>query len=399
MAQSDLWAQPQVVCLCITELEPGGAEKNLVELATRLDRRLFRPEVVALKSAPSPNRSQLVTKLVAHGIFPKFLAARYLAGLPWTLARLRRHLNHIHPSVVQCFLFHANFLGAVAARLAKVPVVCAGIRVAERGKTWHLWAQALLRPLVTKFVCVSQATAQHLMDRCGIPASKMAVIPNGIDLTACDRTVPAEWKSWGLPPSADVILYVGRLDYQKGIDCLVKLAPQLVEPSPGCEPYLVVVGDGPLRPMVEKAAGSTDLGGRVRYLGWQADTLGLIRACRLLVLPSRWEGMPNVVLEAMACDRPVVATDVEGVSELLGEGAAIQAVPWGDWDVFVRRVRGILQDRQLAARLGQANRKRVESHFTVDRMVAAYQELWINCLKQKAVTGPGSGGSASRCPV
>ncbi len=382
---------PWPIVLCITELEPGGAEKICVELATGVDKKLFRPHVIALQSAPSPNRSQLITQLLAHGIYPQFLGARHFAHFPRTVVRLWRRVRQIRPVVMQGFLFHANFIGRLAARIGRVPVVCAGIRVAERSKRWHLWPELLLRELTDRYICVSRAAAAHLMVTCGVPSEKLVVIPNGIDAKACDRVIPVRWSDWGLPANADIILFAGRLDFQKGVDFLLRIAPELVAPQENMDPYLVIIGDGPLARAVGSAVASSELTGRVRYLGWQREPLAFIRAANVVVLPSRWEGMPNVVLEAMACGRPVVAMDVEGVSELLGENVSLQTVPWAESHRFPRQVRTILQNRQLAEELGRKNRERVEREFTVNKMIASYESVWLGCLAQcvrfsKAIT-------------
>lgn len=374
--------RPIRVSLCITELEPGGAEKNLVELATRADRRRFSIDVVSLKPAPPPDRSKLLTRLVAAGICPVFLGAKGpLTGL-LALTRLRRIFVHTKPLIVQSFLFHANLLSRIAARLSGVPAVIAGVRVAEKAKRWHLWAERLTQRWVDRYVCVSTGVAQHLVRHCRVPQQKTVVIPNGVDLRAIDEKPPVQWSQYGLPASADVILYVGRLDFQKGVDLLLKLAPQLIEAAPQTNPHVVIVGDGPDRSKVEAAVRMPDFQGRLHYLGWLTDPIPLMRAARVIVLPSRWEGMPNVILEAMACKRPVVAMNVEGVAELLGEGAELQTAPPRCESDWVARVRALLTNPNLCARLGQLNRARAEGLFNIDRMVGAYEELWERLVSQ-----------------
>ena len=120
---------------------------------------------------------------------------------------------------------------------------------------------------------------------------------------------------------------------------------------------------------------------RVHFAGWRADIPQILAASRLLVLPSLWEGMPNVVLEAMAAGLPVVATDVEGVRELLGPAADGQVVPLGDTQAFTDRVIRLVRDtRNRPPKSGAANRRRVAESFTLDGMVAAYQSLWQSLL-------------------
>jgi starch synthase (maltosyl-transferring) len=236
---------------------------------------------------------------------------------------------------------------------------------------------------VDRFICVSGPVAEFFRENTGIPADKIVVIPNGIDVSACNEAAPIDWATFGLPRSAAVLLLAGRLDWQKGIDRALRLAGELVRSSPEVDPHLVILGDGPLRPQVEAAVRQPELAGRVHYLGWQAQPLSFIRAASVVLLTSRWEGMPNVILEAMACGKPVVSFMVEGVGELLGEGGAFQVVPQDQPSEFVARVRALLVDPELARTVGQANRSRAESNFSLERMVQQYENLWLTVLKEK----------------
>ncbi len=379
---------PIPVTLCITELAPGGAEKNLVYLATRVDRERFVPRVVSLKSAPEANRSQLLTKLLAAGIRPEFLAAQSWWHLPRTLRRLRSYFRRTRTAVVQSFLFHANLVARVAARWASVSAVAAGIRVAEKARRWHLQLERLTSPWVDRFVCVSHAVAKFMQENAGIPPEKIVIIPNGVDLAECDQTVPVSWDTYGIPSGADVILYIGRLDIQKGVDRLFKVADEFLEPEPGIDPHLIILGNGPLREDLEAISRNLSAASRIHFLGWHPEPLSFLRSASLLVLPSRWEGMPNVVLEAMGCGKAVVATRVEGIDELLGEEGQVQIVPQEEWESFPGRVKLLLRDKVLRSRLGAANRARTVRFFSVDRMVSAYQKLWEELLHCPGKPGP-----------
>jgi len=121
----------------------------------------------------------------------------------------------------------------------------------------------------------------------------------------------------------------------------------------------------------------------VHFAGWQNDIPAILAASRLLVLPSRWEGMPNVILEAMASRLPVLASDVEGVRELLGPGADPQIVSFGDDDAWTQKLLALLKDRLLALRVAEENRRRVEQQFSVASMVTAYESLWTELLDRR----------------
>jgi starch synthase (maltosyl-transferring) len=363
------------IALCITELDAGGAERCLTELAIRVDRRRFLPTVYCLGPRPAADAASFVPALTAAGVEVHCLGGHTVWQLPAVLRRLRLHLIAQKPQIVQTFLFHANVLGRIAARRAGVKTVVSGLRVAERSARWHLRLDRLTQGWVDRYVCVSQAVADFSAARAGLPREKMVVIPNGVDLERYPAQ-PADLALLGIAPGHRVVTFVGRLERQKGVNWLIESTPSWLGELPDC--HLLLVGDGPMRAALESAANASGLGGRIHFAGWRADVPAILAASDLLVLPSAWEGMPNVVLEAMASRRPVVATDVEGVRELLGPGAEQQTVSYGDTQLLASRILAMMHDPARSAAVGSDNRQRVESGFGISRMVAAYEELWTS---------------------
>lgn len=295
------------------------------------------------------------------------------------LRRLKRLFRQKPPELVQTFLFHANIVGRIAARRARVRPVLSGIRVAEGGSRWHLWVDRWTAGLVDRHVCVSQAVARFSAAQARLSAEKLVVIPNGVDLAAYPTGTPADLAALGVPPGQAVVVYVGRLARQKGVEWLLRSAPRWLGQLPECD--LLLVGSGPQRQPLERLCGELGIRDRVHFAGWRPDVPEILAASRLLVLPSRWEGMPNVVLEAMASRLPVVATRAQGVEELLGPAAAAQTVPFGDCEALTQRVVAMVRDPQAAAELGAANRARAEQGFSLEAMVAAYERLWESLVK------------------
>ena len=155
---------------------------------------------------------------------------------------------------------------------------------------------------------------------------------------------------------------------------MIESAPGWLGRLPQCD--LLLVGEGPLRAKIERACRRLGISERVRFAGRRADLPEILAASDLLVLPSAWEGMPNVVLEAMAAGLPVVATDVEGVRELLGSAAHQQIVPYGDGKTLADRIVELITNPAVAARLGAENQARACEHFSPQQMVTAYEDLW-----------------------
>ena len=280
--------------------------------------------------------------------------------------------------MVQTFLYHANVVGALATRWAGVRAVVAGIRVAERGRRRWL-AQRLAGGGVDSWVCVSEAVARHAQAAGRLPGRKLVVIPNGIDTAAYGpRAAAADLSALGIPAGRRAIVQVGRLDEQKGVDWLLRLAPDLLGRLP--EHDLLLVGTGPALPALESLARSLGIAPRVHFAGWRTNIAEILRSCELLLLPSRWEGMPNVLLEAMASGLPVVATDVEGVAELLGPVSDAQIAALGSASAFVDKVAAIAQDPHKSAELGHQNHRTVEQRFTLRGMIERYERLYESLI-------------------
>jgi len=382
---------PQRIALCITELRMGGAERCLAQLAAQLDRERFDPIVVSLAPPPPAEELSCAPILTGAGIEPRFLHARRWWDLPRVLRQLEKIFRQHQIPLVQSFLFHANFVCRWAAwrvnrrhTSASSPSagrcrVAAGIRVAERGQRWHLWLDRRTQHWVDRYVCVSQGVADFTVRTAGIRPEKIVVIPNGIAWQHYPADHPADLSRLGIPPGRRVIVAVGRLEEQKGFGWLISAAAQWLAPLADCD--LLVVGDGPMRHRLQQEAIRQGLADRVHFAELRADVPEILAASSLLVLPSRWEGMPNVVLEAMASGLPVLATQVEGVMELLGPAADLQTIAYGDTSALAAKLALLLHNPILARQLGQTNQQRVRQHFGLDRMVQAYQDLWTQLLE------------------
>ncbi len=315
--------RPVRVALVITELDVGGAERALVSLATGLDRRFWEPHVHALgPEAP------LAEPLRAAGIPVECLSVNRRRPIH-AIHRLARSLRAFGPDLVQSFLFHANLAARLAALRAGRPWVVGGLRVAEREKAWHLRLDRLTIRLTCGEVCVSEGVRRFSIETAHLPPDRLTVIPNGIDPSPIDRAPALDRASLGIPPTAHLALFVGRLTPQKGVDLLLDAAEQVIAARPDW--HLAIAGAGPDQAALQaRSDRSSLLTGHVHWLGQRSDIPSLLKAADLLVLPSLWEGMPNVVLEAMSAALPVVASAVEGTEDLVETGRTGWLVPPGD---------------------------------------------------------------------
>lgn len=374
-------SNPIPVAMCITDLDVGGAEKCFTELVTRLDRQRFKPVVYCLGKRPREAERSFAPRLENAGIEVHFLGATRIWFAPILVVRLAGHFRRQKPQLVQSFLFHANIIARLAAWFARVPTVISGIRVAEHGSRWHLRIDTITAGFVDQYVCVSKSVAEFSRVTGKVAPGKIHVIGNGIDLSAVDREGMISAQDLGLPADRRMVTFVGRLDEQKGLEMLLQGAPEWLAEFPDHD--LVIVGDGPLRSSLGQLSSRLGIDQRVRFLGWQQNVLGILKGSRLFVLPSKWEGMPNALLEAMAVGLPAVCSDVEGAAELLGDKNP-QLVSERNAAEFAARIEVLLRDSSLRSALGTENRRRVEQQFSMHKMVTAYETLYSSLLAAHA---------------
>ncbi|XZE51330.1 glycosyltransferase [Planctomycetaceae bacterium SH139] len=362
--------------LLITELRTGGAERCLTELAIGLKARGDSVRIMSLAPLPLPPRNELVSKLLDEGIPIQSVGVRRLRQLFSAVSAVRQWMLEDPPDVLQTFLYHANVVGSLASRRDHRWLVFAGVRVAQ--PSWgRVWVESQLMRRLSGVVCVSHAV-ENFVRRAWQPPARLPVVTirNGIRGERLDNSQAVDWTTVGLRPGGEVVLFLGRLHRQKGLDLLLDVAPTLLRMHPQLR--LAIVGEGPLKSMVTRSLQQLPAGSAA-LLPWQADVAELYAGARIVILPSRYEGMPNVVLEAMAAARCVVASDVEGVSELLGPLAPPQTFPPGDRASMVQRLDALLRRDDLAE-LGQANRERTLSEFSIDAMVERYRQLYQDTL-------------------
>ena len=234
-----------------------------------------------------------------------------------------------------------------------------------------------------RVVCVSQAVADYVSTHLRLPADRLVTIPNGVDVAALERRQPMDLTRLGLPAGRRAVTCVSRLVPQKGLDLLLHSMGELFTACPDYD--LLLVGDGPDQARLKDLAARRQIAKRVHFAGWQAAIPEILLASDLMILPSRWEGMPNVLLEAMACGRPVMCSAAEGVAEVLGPLSDDQTAPVGNAQLLVRKAIAILQNGEFARQLGLRNRLRVVAEFSLERMVRHYEDLFQTLVSARQI--------------
>lgn len=359
---------PLPVTLCITELETGGAEKAMTELALGLDRDRFDPVVCSLRGRNWHSDHSLLPRLEEAGIPVEFLDLAGIGGVRKAVATLSARMRSRGTVVMQSFLFHANIIGRLAARRAGVPVICSGVRVAERQAKWHLRLDRWLRSGVSAWVCVSDSVAEFTAQQ-GIPSDKIRVITNGIAVPN-ETGTKKELTGWGRTN----IVFAGRLTRQKGLDWLLTTTSDWLGPFE--DRHLWLLGEGEERAALEQLVSTFSWRDRIHLPGRQTDIPQIFSAADLVILPSRWEGMPNVLLEAMAAGVPIVSTRAEGVLQLLGSDTPEQICTFGETEELVKKITLFLNNPEWSKKIGEQNRRRVKSEFSIAAKIREYESLW-----------------------
>jgi glycosyltransferase involved in cell wall biosynthesis len=374
----------------------AGGEAYLVRLASALDRRRFTLAVVVPETGP------LTERLAAIGV-PTFvipLNTRLLSPRAlWMLVQVfRREL----PMIVQSHGARTNVYAKIAARLVGVPVVLATVHnslfdyeVSALRRRLYVAAERLTAPLAHRVVAVSQAVGRDLVTRYRLPAERVVVIQNGIDPAGfVPRRPPAAVRTeLGLPPQSRLVALVGRLTPQKGPDLLVAALPPLAAAWPQLR--CLFIGDGELAPELRRQAASLGVGSHCVFLGPRSDVADLVASVDVVVLPSRSEGLPFALLEAMVLARPVVATRVGGNPEVVEDGRSGLLVPPEDPGALTRAVRFLLEHPSEAEAIGRRGRERVLRDFSVGRSVGALQELYWAAASRLAGDGSRPGAAAA----
>lgn len=368
---------PIPVAVFLTRFEPGGTERQMIELIRRLDPTRFKVHVVCLhrEGAWLPRveaRAASIVDFPIHGFARLATAVQLVAFARWC----RRE----QIAVVQTCDLYANILGLPGAALAGVPVRIGSRRELNPDKTpGQIRLQRLAYRAATKVVANSSA-ARRMLEGEGLAGASIAVIPNGVDGAA----FPERGRETATRPARSVIT-VANLRAEKGHETLIEAAARVATALPGVR--FQIVGDGPRRQALERLVRERQLEATVTFLGHREDVARLLAEADVFVLPSMSEAFPNGAMEAMAAGLPVVASAVGGLLDLIDAGRTGLLVEPGNSGQLAAAIRQLLGDRQQAAGLGGAARAEVLQRYSFDRMVQAFEDLYLAGLPVRSVSG------------
>ena len=360
----------------------GGAERQIQRLVPHLQVRGFEVCVIT-RHEPGLSRFEIVNgtpvyRLVCPG--PKPLAALFYIGSAFIL------LSRLHPDLIHA---HEILSPASAALLTKRffgwPVIVKVLRGGMRGDVYKLkrrlfWKQRFyaLCQGVDSFIVISHEIDQELT-ALGVPPEKRAFIPNGVDTEIFVPLTDPQKKhlraQLHLPAESPLVVYLGRLTFEKRVDHLIQIWPKITETFP--QAHLLIVGSGPEETKLR--AQSMPIPG-IQFTGQVNDALSYLQAADLFVLPSATEGLSNSLLEALATRLPVLATAVGGTPDVITHGVNGYLIPPDDLPALSAGLRTLLADPTLGASLGMQGRQRIQTDFSLESVAGRLAVLYHSLL-------------------
>jgi L-malate glycosyltransferase len=359
---------PQIpVAVFLTSFHPGGTERQMTELIQRLDRSRFEVHVACFHREgawlPRVEACAPITEFPIAGFTRPATLARAAAFARWCRAR--------RIAVVQTCDFYANAFALPAAAFAGVPARIASRReLAPDNSVAQIALQRQAYRCARAVVANSTAAAERLRHE-GIPASRIHVISNGVSLDRFSFEREAR--------PIRTILTVANLRKEKAHEVLFAALAQLAPHHPALR--LRVAGDGPRAGELRALAASLGVADRIAFLGHREDVAALLEEADLFVLSSRSEAFPNSVVEAMAAGLPVIAAAVGGLLELVEPGRTGVLVPPDDPYALASALDSLIRSPERARLLGEAARAEIAQRYSFDRMVRAFEDLYVSQLQ------------------
>lgn len=368
----------------IDSLSTGGTERSLLELLPRLDARGVNGTVVCLHRIDSGFEQEAVES----GIAVEFLEGHSLLG---KLRSLRRLVSRVRPALVYTSLFEADLVGRLATVGFHIPVVVGLVNtaydearyadpniVARKLLVVQMIDRLLARFRTDHFHAVSEAVKSSTIASLGVPADRITVARRGRDpVRMGERTQErraASRRRLELPADAEVVVTVGRQEYQKGHVHLIEAFPTVLATRP--QARLVIAGrSGSASPQIMERISSLDLKGLVSVLGHRSDVLDVMAASDLFVFPSLYEGAGGALIEALALGLPAVVSDIPSLREVALKGENADLVPPRDSVALAQSIASLLEDRDRLERYGKRSREIFDAYFHADQAADQLLEL------------------------
>jgi glycosyltransferase involved in cell wall biosynthesis len=359
----------------------GGVQQQLLSLLKAYNRERFNPIFCCL--GPKQEMGKEIEGIGIEFIsLNKLRYNRFSPGIVLELHRLMK-IKQIH--VVRTHRYRSNLYGRLAAFSSGVPVIIASVhdnyRTDKRPNRRIM--NRILSKITDKIVAVSEDVKEDIIRYDRIDPSKLQVIPNGIDVERFnpEKNTSNIRKEFPLEEDDIVIGFIGRIVPAKGLEYLLNALPYLKEEFKSIK--LLIIGEGSLVEKLKEKAKKNNIFDNILFTGVRRDIPEILASIDIFVMPSTAEGLPNSLLEAMAMGKPVVATEVGGIPELIKNGRSGLLVPPKNPEALATAIRDLISNDQLAAKMGQAARNFVMNNHSIVKIAQKWQTLYLSILREK----------------
>lgn len=351
---------------------------HILELAEKLPKDKIKPEILFFTQGPSIDEARK-RKIPTHLILKK--------GRMLFIYELFKFLMNNRFDILHTHTINGNLYGRLAGKLSRVPILLTtihshiidelkGHKVPSIFDHFRYRTDLFLSRWNKALFVVSEGIRERLLKH-NIPGNKIYVIENGVDTTKFKpsyETGMAVRKELGIPEKSKVVGIIGRLIPLKNHDIFLCAAKEVLKKVKNV--YFLIVGDGPLMNKMQSYVYSLGIAENVIFTGWRTDIERIIPALDILVLCSKIEGHNIAILEAMACEKPVIGSDVSGIHSVIKNNENGVLVPEGDPVALSKAILYLLSHNEKAESIGKAARKYIQERYSIDSMIGAYVNLY-----------------------
>jgi glycosyltransferase involved in cell wall biosynthesis len=367
----------------IDNLEFGGGERGFLQIIKGLDKDKY-----TIHTASKPD-GEFGKKLVEMGIHlePVNMGNRFNL---FTILKLARIIRKESVNIVHSQGARADFFTRLAVKFTRRSNLVSTIQMPVerydvsilRKKIYRMFDRFSER-CVDRFIVVSESLKKTLIDDHRIPLNKVIKIYNGVELDAYKPDVFCQAsseirKKLRIKNEIFVIGAIGRMVWQKGFEYLIEAASNVIKEYP--EARFLIVGEGPLKGKLKVKSEKLRVENKVIFTGFQTDIKEILSAIDILVIPSLLEGFPMITLEAMAMAKPIIATNIDGITEQITDGINGILIPPKDPSAMAQAIITLINNREKAKAMGLAARKKVEQEFSVEKMIKDTEKVYLSLV-------------------
>lgn len=377
-----------IVWLCTPLGTQGGTFIHFSHWAKNINKNMYRVTLIFYGLTKYDiERTKALEKYGIEVIFMPELSELKILYLP-AICKLVKILKAKNATILHTIFIQADIIGTIAARMAKVPYKVSSLEgglIPSHALAWKKIIYRLVYPIIknkiNRFIAISKKTGSDLVRDFKVNPEKIIVIHNGVETERFPWQKSLEVFKERLMQKEPVLGYFGVIGYSKGVDSLIEAAPLVFERFPKAK--LLIVGEGPDKVLIQRRLQELGLESKVEFKTWVGDITEIMLDFDIFVLPSKAEGMPWAVLEAMASAKPVVATSVGGIPEVVVNGKTGILLSNSKPESIAQAVISLLANPEKTLNMGLLARKRIEENFTALHEMQKIEELYDSLVENR----------------